>query len=213
MRVDARRCCADGAGVFASFPTSIVVRRSGPDLCWASIAAALVQGWLSRSMRRCAKRQFATSGSASKSTAVYLERVAPITLEAGDRVRAVTYVADRMHEQYAGRLDREAMLEYVRAGKGKSGDNARIYSRDQRSSASAGRAGSRPRMADHKTEILTGSRSGLRDRKICDGRRLFGRRRGQEMEMELKARAKGPEIALGLGDDGFGKGCQSRARK
>ena len=56
--------------------------------------------------------------------AVYLERVAPITLEAGARVRAVTYVADRMHEQYAGRLDREAMLEYVRAGKGKSGDNA-----------------------------------------------------------------------------------------
>ena len=57
-------------------------------------------------------------------TAVYLERVAPITLEAGDRVLAVTYVADRLHDQYAGRLDREAMLEYVRAGKGKSGDNA-----------------------------------------------------------------------------------------
>jgi glutathione-specific gamma-glutamylcyclotransferase len=56
-------------------------------------------------------------------TAVYLERVAPITLEAGHRVLAVTYVADRLHEQYAGRLDREAMLEYVRAGKGKSGDN------------------------------------------------------------------------------------------
>jgi glutathione-specific gamma-glutamylcyclotransferase len=57
-------------------------------------------------------------------TAVYLERVATITLEAGDRVRAVTYVADRMHEQYAGRLGREAMLEYVRAGKGQSGNNA-----------------------------------------------------------------------------------------
>jgi cation transport protein ChaC len=59
-----------------------------------------------------------------QATAVYLERVAPITLEAGDRVLAVTYVADRLHDQYAGRLDREAMLEYVRAGKGKSGDNA-----------------------------------------------------------------------------------------
>jgi cation transport protein ChaC len=57
-------------------------------------------------------------------TAVYLERVAPITLEAGDRVLAVTYVADRLHDQYAGRLDREAMLAYVRSGKGKSGDNA-----------------------------------------------------------------------------------------
>ena len=57
-------------------------------------------------------------------TAVYLERVAPVTLECGGRVLAVTYVADRLHGQYAGRLDREAMLEYVRGGKGQSGDNA-----------------------------------------------------------------------------------------
>jgi cation transport protein ChaC len=57
-------------------------------------------------------------------TAVYLERVAPIRLECGDRVLALTYVADRLHQQYAGRLEREAMLEYVRAGKGCSGDNA-----------------------------------------------------------------------------------------
>ena len=56
-------------------------------------------------------------------TAVYLERTAPVTLECGERVLAVTYVADRLHGQYAGRLDREAMLEYVRAGKGQSGDN------------------------------------------------------------------------------------------
>ena len=56
-------------------------------------------------------------------TAVYVERFAPITLEFGDRVRAVTYVADRLHDQYAGRLEREAMLEHVRAGNGKSGDN------------------------------------------------------------------------------------------
>jgi len=57
-------------------------------------------------------------------TAVYLERIAPVTLASGDRVLALTYVADRLHGHYAGRLDREAMLEYVRAGKGKSGDNA-----------------------------------------------------------------------------------------
>jgi cation transport protein ChaC len=57
-------------------------------------------------------------------TAVYLERIAPVTLECGDRVLALTYVTDRLHGQYAGRLDREAMLEYVRAGKGKSGHNA-----------------------------------------------------------------------------------------
>ena len=58
-----------------------------------------------------------------QATAVYLERIAPITLERGERVLALTYVADRLHEQYAGRLDREAMLAYVRAGAGRSGDN------------------------------------------------------------------------------------------
>jgi len=58
-----------------------------------------------------------------QATAVYLERIAPITLERGERVLALTYVADRLHEQYAGRLDREAMLAYVRAGTGRSGDN------------------------------------------------------------------------------------------
>ena len=57
-------------------------------------------------------------------TAVYLERVAPVTLECGERVLALTYVADRLHRQYAGRLDRAAMLDTVRAGKGQSGDNA-----------------------------------------------------------------------------------------
>lgn len=57
-------------------------------------------------------------------TSVYLERVAPVTLESGDRVLAITYVADRLHDQYAGRLDREAMLEHVRAGKGQFGANA-----------------------------------------------------------------------------------------
>jgi cation transport protein ChaC len=57
-------------------------------------------------------------------TSVYLERVAPVELECGGRVLAMTYVADRLHGQYAGRLDRGAMLEYVRAGKGQSGANA-----------------------------------------------------------------------------------------
>jgi cation transport protein ChaC len=59
-----------------------------------------------------------------QATAVYLERIAPITIEGGGRVLAMTYVADRLHEQYAGRLDREAMLAHVRAGAGQSGDNA-----------------------------------------------------------------------------------------
>ncbi len=59
-----------------------------------------------------------------QATSVYLERVAPVTLESSERVNALTYVADRLHEQYAGRLEREAMLAIVRAGHGQSGDNA-----------------------------------------------------------------------------------------
>jgi glutathione-specific gamma-glutamylcyclotransferase len=59
-----------------------------------------------------------------QATAVYIERIAPITLENGERVRALTFVADRQHPQYAGRLDRDAILGLVRAGNGKSGDNA-----------------------------------------------------------------------------------------
>jgi len=57
-------------------------------------------------------------------TSVYLERITPVTLEGGDRVLAITYVADRLHDQYAGRLDRHAMLEHVRAGKGQFGGNS-----------------------------------------------------------------------------------------
>ncbi|MGA7266224.1 MAG: gamma-glutamylcyclotransferase, partial [Aestuariivirga sp.] len=39
-------------------------------------------------------------------TMVYLEQVKPITLiGSGRRVEAVTYVVDRSHRQYAGRLD------------------------------------------------------------------------------------------------------------
>ena len=57
-------------------------------------------------------------------TAVYVERMVPIELEGGERVSALTFVADRLHRQYAGRLTREAMLERVRGGTGASGDNA-----------------------------------------------------------------------------------------
>ncbi len=57
-------------------------------------------------------------------TAVYVERTKPITLETGERVAALTYLADRLHPQYAGRLNRTATLELVRSGVGKSGRNA-----------------------------------------------------------------------------------------
>ena len=102
---------------------SIAARPSGPDWCLALIGAARVAEWRSRSTRRCARPTIRYLREREQATAVYLERIAPITLECGERVLALTYVADRLHEQYAGRLDREAMLAYVRAGAGRSGDN------------------------------------------------------------------------------------------
>jgi len=55
----------------------------------------------------------------------YLEVERSIRLErpARDYVRAVTYVVDRDHPQYAGDLSREAVLAQVRDSVGKAGSN------------------------------------------------------------------------------------------
>lgn len=56
-------------------------------------------------------------------TSVYLERVQPVRLDDGRRVLALTYVVDRGHAQYAGRLPRPDLIALVRAGVGQSGAN------------------------------------------------------------------------------------------
>jgi cation transport protein ChaC len=56
-------------------------------------------------------------------TAVYLERTVLAHLSDGAAMEAVTYVADRGHAQYAGRLERERLLELVTRGAGISGPN------------------------------------------------------------------------------------------
>ncbi|MBF9232780.1 gamma-glutamylcyclotransferase [Microvirga alba] len=56
-------------------------------------------------------------------TAVYLERRLPVRLDDGRAVTALAYVADRKHEQYAGRLSFDAVLALVRQGHGVSGPN------------------------------------------------------------------------------------------
>ena len=60
-------------------------------------------------------------------TAVYLEHARPVTL-VGDgqerRVTALTYVVDRRHAQYAGRLSHDDRVRIVRQGRGQSGPNA-----------------------------------------------------------------------------------------
>jgi cation transport protein ChaC len=56
-------------------------------------------------------------------TAVYLERRVRVRLDDGREVEAVTYVADRRHPQYAGRLPIEDLLRLVSQGVGVSGAN------------------------------------------------------------------------------------------
>ncbi len=56
-------------------------------------------------------------------TGVYLERRVLAHLADGTTANALTYVADRSHAQYAGRLEREALLELVARGVGASGSN------------------------------------------------------------------------------------------
>ncbi len=58
-------------------------------------------------------------------TDVYKEVWRPVALldGSGRKVEAVAYVADRAHEQYAGRLPRERLLEIVATAEGQSGRN------------------------------------------------------------------------------------------
>jgi cation transport protein ChaC len=56
-------------------------------------------------------------------TGVYLERHVRVQLEDGRRVRALTFVADRRHPQYAGRLPEADVMRLVRQGVGLSGAN------------------------------------------------------------------------------------------
>jgi cation transport protein ChaC len=57
-------------------------------------------------------------------TSVYVERYVQVNLADGAKVTALTYVADRAHAQYAGRLERQQLLRLVRRSAGKSGPNS-----------------------------------------------------------------------------------------
>jgi cation transport protein ChaC len=56
-------------------------------------------------------------------TAVYLERIRPIRFDDGRTAEAVTYMVDRAHGQYAGKLDEEMQFTLVSDAAGKSGAN------------------------------------------------------------------------------------------
>jgi cation transport protein ChaC len=56
-------------------------------------------------------------------TSVYLERMREIRFEDGGTARALTYVVDRNHGQYAGKLDEDMQFGIVAEAHGRSGAN------------------------------------------------------------------------------------------
>lgn len=56
-------------------------------------------------------------------TAVYFERLRPIRFADATATVALTYLVDRRHPQYAGRLDEDEQLRLVAAARGESGWN------------------------------------------------------------------------------------------
>jgi glutathione-specific gamma-glutamylcyclotransferase len=56
-------------------------------------------------------------------TSAYLERVLPVVLDGGETVAALTFVVDRAHEHYAGRLDPGEAAAIVAGASGRSGAN------------------------------------------------------------------------------------------
>lgn len=56
-------------------------------------------------------------------TNVYVETTRKAHLQDGRVIDALTYVADASHDQYADRLDHDALLKQIRGAVGKSGKN------------------------------------------------------------------------------------------
>jgi glutathione-specific gamma-glutamylcyclotransferase len=81
------------------------------------------RGLAYRVMARDAAATIAYLREREQVTSVYLERVYRIRLDDGRQVKALTYIVDRKHGQYAGRLPQDDLLRFVRQGVGQSGAN------------------------------------------------------------------------------------------
>jgi cation transport protein ChaC len=57
-------------------------------------------------------------------TMVYLEAHRKVQLQSGRQAVALTYVVDRDHAQYAGRLHPDQQISHIRQGHGQSGANS-----------------------------------------------------------------------------------------
>ncbi|MGI9357417.1 MAG: gamma-glutamylcyclotransferase, partial [Rhizobiaceae bacterium] len=60
-------------------------------------------------------------------TNVYRETTRPAVLESGKTVTCVTYVVRHDHEQYAGKIGHDALVEHIANAEGGSGDNRSYF--------------------------------------------------------------------------------------
>jgi cation transport protein ChaC len=56
-------------------------------------------------------------------TSVYIERTRPVRFGDGTGAMALTYLVDRNHAQYAGKLDEDTQFQVIAGAQGKSGAN------------------------------------------------------------------------------------------
>ena len=82
----------------------------------AGVAYRVVAGLRDETIQYLRDRELVTN--------VYIEREVCATLDGGETVTALAYVADHRHSQYAAPMDRDSLLALVRQGIGRSGDNA-----------------------------------------------------------------------------------------
>jgi len=88
-------------------------------------------------------------------TDVYLEALRPVRLldGSGRSLKALTYLVDRNHPQYAGRLSLEEQVRIVKNGKGQAGGNIEYVMRTLRHLEEAGVVDPYlTRLATHLTE-------------------------------------------------------------
>jgi cation transport protein ChaC len=96
-----------------------------PGLVLGLDQGGMCRGIAFRVCRRQRQQTLAYLRAREQVTMVYRECIRPVRLlgHSERRVRAVCYMVDRSHPQYAGRLDLATQLHYVRQGHGQSGAN------------------------------------------------------------------------------------------
>lgn len=97
--------------------------RENPGLVLGLDRGGACRGIAYRVPRRDADAVLAYLDERERVTNVYLRRTVALTLADGRRVAAETYVVDRTHPQYAGRVDAQEAARIIRACTGVGGTN------------------------------------------------------------------------------------------